>query len=111
MENTHDIVIYAIVGIIIGFQVFFFMKNFLKILAYKNIISSNEDLSLVELNITEEEVGLMEPEHFIKNKEQYISKIVEVDEFINHEDDLERYVEYDSSNSNEVDINEPNLFH
>lgn len=69
--EKHDIIIYAIVLLIICIQLFFFLKNFKKIMAYKTIIVPNKNLSIIELNIEEEKATRLDPEYFIENKESY----------------------------------------
>ena len=64
----HDSIIYLIVGLILCAQLFFFIKNFKKIMAYKNIIVNNEKLSVIELNIDEKQASNTDPDYFIENK-------------------------------------------
>lgn len=66
--NKQDTIIYAIVAIIICIQLFFFLKNFRKIMAYKNIISGNDKLSVIELSIDEDEITNLNPEELIENE-------------------------------------------
>ncbi len=67
----HDTAIYTIVGIIICAQLFFFLKNFKKIMSYKNIIVGNDKLTLIELSIDEDEVTTQDPEYFINNESSF----------------------------------------
>lgn len=75
----HDTAIYTIVGIIICAQLFFFLKNFKKIMSYKNIIVGNDKLTLIELSIDEDEVTTQDPEYFINNESAF--KVPSVKEF------------------------------
>lgn len=72
--DTQDTIIYAIVAIIISIQLFFFLKNFKKIMAYKNIISGNDKLSVIELSIDEDEITKLNPEELIENESLYEDK-------------------------------------
>src|SRR5690606_3001330 len=110
MNNIHDTVIYAIVGLIICVQLFFFLKNFKKIMAYKNIIISNEKLSIVELNIEEDNVSLLDPDYFLKNKELYASnKDIELEDTLEEIGDTEISDEYDYDDALNME-DEDNLF-
>ena len=81
--NNHDSIIYAIVGLIICIQLFFFLKNLKKIWAYKNIIASNKELSVIELSIDEDKVTTMDPEYFIENKNLFGNrKILEPEVYV-----------------------------
>lgn len=101
MDNIHDKAIYTIVGIIICAQLFFFLKNFKKIMSYKNIIVGNDKLSLIELSVDEDEVTTQDPEYFINNESSF--KVTSPTSFENNEniDDLSELSwendEYDES--------------
>lgn len=71
MENTHDTIIFAIVVVIICVQLFFFLKNLKKIIAYKNIIVENDKLSLIELDIDDKELSNKVPDYFINNESSF----------------------------------------
>jgi|SRR5690606_1776455 len=74
IKLTHDTIIYVIVGIIICIQLFFFLKNFKKIINYKNIIVNTDNLSVVELRIEEDKISNQDPDYLIDNKVLYTDK-------------------------------------
>lgn len=86
--NKHDTIIYGIVGIIICVQLFFFLKNFKKIMAYKTIIASNEKLSVIELSIDEDQVATLDPEYLLENKRFYENQKIQDSQDYSIDDEL-----------------------
>src|SRR5690554_7051666 len=75
--DGHDTIIYVIVGIIICVQLFFFIKNLTKILAYKNMIARNTELSIVELDVDQDDIATKSPEYLLKNLKEHPTEEIE----------------------------------
>ena len=106
MENTHNTIIYAIVGVIICAQLFFFLKNLKKIMAYKNIIVGNDKLSLIELDIDDDELTTKDPNFFINNESSFEAPLSSKSQ-PNGEpmDEIEVDLNQDNYDEDDVDLN------
>lgn len=111
-QENHDMIIYVIVGVILCFQVYLFIKNFIKIGLYKKAINGVDQLEIVDVVIPEEAITKITPNHilekrelFKKTKDEEVDQVEEVSEKFeenkNHEETEESQVISLSSNHDE----------
>lgn len=98
MESKHDIIIMVIVGVIICFQLALFYQNLNRILAFKKIISKNENISLVELTIDENIATSLDPETILNDMDD-----LDIQNNKIHDYDSEQIESFDKSDEKDND--------
>ncbi|RRO12344.1 hypothetical protein [Flavobacteriaceae bacterium 14752] len=71
MENLHDFILIAIIGVIIVIQILVFLGNYRKIQDYKRTIQKANDFKIVEVSVPEEWIKNIEVEDILKNPEEF----------------------------------------
>lgn len=71
MENLHDFILIAIIGVIIVIQILVFLGNYRKIHDYKRTIQKANDFKIVEVSVPEEWIKNIEVEDILKSPEEF----------------------------------------
>ncbi len=86
-ENSHDIILMIIIGVIIIAQFYVFIGNYRKIQDYKKTIEKTKDFKIVEVAVPEEWIKEIEVDEILRNPEgfqnissEFTSKMTEAPE-------------------------------
>ena len=104
----HDYIIILIIAVIIGIQIFIFVRNMSKIRNYKKTIEDVKDFDIVEVSVPEEWIKDIDVEELLQNPDKFqelstnfSSTIEETDEdpefFFEDEDQIDsKFNDYES---------------